>query len=72
MLAMTNEKNNLDRPLIKKLLILGLLGAAVTGVGNLLLAEGAKTLYPAHGMPFPPEDLRKNRRFLSRVRLRPL
>ena len=39
---------------------------------DLLLAEGAKALYPAHGRPFPPEDLRKNRPFLSRVRLRPL
>ena len=52
MLAITNAKNNLDRPLIKKLLLLGLIGAAVTGVGDFLLGYAEET--PAtRGTPYP-------------------
>ncbi|MBR5094800.1 MAG: MBL fold metallo-hydrolase [Oscillospiraceae bacterium] len=37
-----------------------------------ILALGPLTLYPAHGRPFPSEDLRKYRKSLDTVRLRPL
>ena len=37
-----------------------------------MLASGAKKIYPAHGSPFCPCELRKNKKFIAGLRLRPL
>ena len=37
-----------------------------------MLASGAKKIYPAHGSPFCPCALRKNKKFIAGLRLRPL
>ena len=39
---------------------------------DLLTAEKAELLYPAHGKPFASEDLVRNRDFISRVKVYPL
>ena len=37
-----------------------------------MLASGAKKIYPAHGKPFLPSKLAKNKKFIAGLRLRPL
>ncbi len=37
-----------------------------------MLASGAKKIYPAHGSPFLPEQLAKNKHRIGRISLRPL
>ncbi len=37
-----------------------------------MLASGAKKIYPAHGNPFGPEELVKNKKQIHSLRLRPL
>ena len=37
-----------------------------------MLASGAKKIYPAHGSPFCPCELKKYRKFIAGLRLRPL
>ena len=37
-----------------------------------MLASGAKKIYPAHGSPFCPCELRKNKKFIAGLHLRPL
>ncbi len=37
-----------------------------------MLASGAKKIYPAHGNPFCPCELAKNKKFIAGLRLRPL
>ena len=37
-----------------------------------MLSSGAKEIYPAHGKPFSPEQLKKNKKWIRRMRLRPL
>ena len=37
-----------------------------------MMASGAKKIYPAHGSPFCPCELRKNKKFIAGLRLRPL
>lgn len=37
-----------------------------------ILASGAKKIYPAHGNPFPPEELAKNKNRIQSLCLRPL
>ena len=37
-----------------------------------MLASGAKKIHPAHGSPFCPRELRKNKKFIAGLRLRPL
>ena len=37
-----------------------------------MLAFGAKKIYPAHGSPFCPCELRKNKKFIASLHLRPL
>ena len=37
-----------------------------------ILASGAKKIYPAHGNPFCPCELAKNKKFLGKIHLRPL
>lgn len=39
---------------------------------DILLAQDADTLYPAHGKPFPKNNLRRYRDFVTRVKLYPL
>ena len=36
---------------------------------DVLLAEDANTIYPAHGRPFPKYDLAKFKKYISRIRL---
>ena len=36
---------------------------------DILIAEHAKSIYPAHGSPFDPHDLEKYRRQIAKVRL---
>ena len=37
-----------------------------------MLGSGAKKIYPAHGSPFCPCELEKNKKFIAGLRLRPL
>lgn len=37
-----------------------------------ILAAGTNKIYPAHGNPFGPEELAKNKRRIQHLRLRPL
>ena len=37
-----------------------------------MLASGAEKIYPAHGSPFCPCELKKNKQFITGLRLRPL
>ena len=37
-----------------------------------ILASGAKKIFPAHGSPFSPCELRKNKKFIAGLHLRPL
>ena len=37
-----------------------------------ILASGAKKIHPAHGSPFCPCELRKNKKFIAGLHLRPL
>ena len=37
-----------------------------------MIASGAKRIYPAHGSPFCPCELRKNKKFIAGLHLRPL
>ena len=37
-----------------------------------MLASGAKKIYPAHGIPFCPCELKKNKKFIADLHLRPL
>ena len=37
-----------------------------------MLASGAKKIHPAHGSPFCPCELRKNKKFIAGLHLRPL
>ena len=37
-----------------------------------MLASGTKKIYPAHGSPFCPCELRKNKKFIAGLHLRPL
>ena len=37
-----------------------------------MIVSGAKKIYPAHGSPFCPCELRKNKKFIAGLRLRPL
>lgn len=37
-----------------------------------MLAYGAKKIYPAHGSPFYPCELKKNKKFIAGLHLRPL
>ena len=46
--------------------------AAFESSWETLLASGAKKIYPAHGSPFCPCELRKNKKFIAGLRLRPL
>ena len=39
---------------------------------DVMLASGAKKIYPAHGSPFCPCELKKNKQFIAGLRLRPL
>ena len=39
---------------------------------DVMLASGAKKIYPAHGTPFCPCELRKNKKFIAGLHLRPL
>ena len=39
---------------------------------NVMLASGAKRIYPAHGSPFCPCRLKKNQKFIAGLHLRPL
>ena len=39
---------------------------------NTMLASGAKKIYPAHGSPFVPEMLAKNKHHIGKLNLRPL
>ena len=39
---------------------------------DVLLAEDADTIYPAHGKPFPKSDLAKYKKYISKIRLRKL
>lgn len=39
---------------------------------NTILASGAKKIYPAHGSPFVPEILAKNKHHIGKLNLRPL
>lgn len=39
---------------------------------DVLLAENANTIYPAHGRPFPKKDLTKYKNCISKIRLRKL
>ena len=42
------------------------------GSWDLLMAEKTEILYPAHGKPFAPKDLVRNRDYISRVKIYPL
>ena len=46
--------------------------AAFEASWETMLASGAKKIYPAHGSPFCPCELRKNKKFIAGLRLRPL
>ena len=37
-----------------------------------MIASGAKKIYPAHGSPFCPCELKKNKKFIANLHLRPL
>ena len=37
-----------------------------------MIASGAKKIFPAHGSPFCPCELRKNKKFIAGLHLRPL
>jgi glyoxylase-like metal-dependent hydrolase (beta-lactamase superfamily II) len=39
---------------------------------DVLLAENADTIYPAHGRPFPKCDLAKYKKYISKIRLHKL
>lgn len=39
---------------------------------DVMLASGAKKIHPAHGSPFCPCELRKNKKFIAGLHLRPL
>ncbi len=39
---------------------------------DVILASGAKKIYPAHGSPFLPSKLADNKKFIAGLRLRPL
>lgn len=39
---------------------------------DVMLASGAKKIYPAHGSPFCPCELKKNKKFIAGLLLRPL
>ena len=39
---------------------------------NEMLASGTKKIYPAHGKPFCPCQLKKNQKFIAGLNLRPL
>ena len=39
---------------------------------DVMLASDAKKIYPAHGSPFCPCQLKKNKKFIAGLRLRPL
>ena len=39
---------------------------------DMMLASGAKKIYPAHGSPFCPCELKKNKEFIAGLHLRPL
>ena len=39
---------------------------------DVMLASGVKKIYPAHGSPFCPCELRKNKKFIAGLHLRPL
>lgn len=39
---------------------------------EVMLSSGAKKVYPAHGSPFCPCELRKNKKFIAGLHLRPL
>ncbi len=39
---------------------------------DVLLAEGADTIYPAHGNPFPKCDLAKYKHYISKIHLHKL
>ena len=39
---------------------------------DVMLASGAKKIYPAHGSPFCPCQMKKNKKFIAGLRLRPL
>ena len=45
---------------------------AFEGSWEIMLASGAKKIYPAHGSPFCPCELKKNKKFIAGLRLRPL
>ena len=37
-----------------------------------MLASDAKKIYPAHGNPFPPQELERNKKYIADLNLRPL
>ena len=39
---------------------------------DVILASGAKKIYPAHGSPFYPKELSRNKLFIHELQLRPL
>lgn len=39
---------------------------------DVILASGAKKIYPAHGSPFYPKELSRNKLFIHNLQLRPL
>ena len=39
---------------------------------EVMLTSGARKIYPAHGSPFCPCELRKNKKFIAGLHLRPL
>ena len=46
--------------------------AAFEASWETVLASGARKIYPAHGSPFCPCELKKNQKFIAGLRLRPL
>ena len=61
-----------DFPSIKRLIIWIEDTAAFEKSWDVLLAENADAIYPAHGRPFPRNDLAKYKNHVSRIHLRKL
>ena len=61
-----------DFPSIKRLIIWIENKADFEKSWDVLLAEGADTIYPAHGHPFSKSDLAKHKKHISKIRLRKL
>ncbi len=61
-----------DFPSIKRLIIWIEDTADFEKSWDVLLAENADTIYPAHGRPFPKCDLAKYKKYISKIRLHKL